>query len=160
MTKIQTISALVTGGNASSGPPLGPALGPLGVNIIEIINSINEKTKDFDGMKIPISVHVDSETKKWDIDVGIPSTSALIFKEVGIKKGTSNSNEKLVGDISFNGIIKIAKVKFESSYARSLKSVSKEIIGTCLSCGIKIEDKSPSNIILEINENKWDQKLR
>ena len=49
----ETIEALVEGGKASAGPPLGPALGPLGVNIMEIINTINDKTKEFDGMKVP-----------------------------------------------------------------------------------------------------------
>ena len=82
----QTISSLVTGGEASAGPPLGPALGPIGVNIMEVINAINEKTKEFQGMKIPVSVIVDTESKKWEIEVGIPSASALILKEAGIQK--------------------------------------------------------------------------
>ena len=77
----QTISSLVTGGEASAGPPLGPSLGPMGVNIMEVISAINEKTGDFKGMKIPVTVTVDSETKKWEIEVGIPSASALILKE-------------------------------------------------------------------------------
>ena len=63
----QTISSLVTGGEASAGPPLGPALGPIGVNIMQVINAINEKTKEFQGMKIPVSVIVDTESKKWEI---------------------------------------------------------------------------------------------
>ena len=87
----QTISSLVTGGEASAGPPLGPALGPMGVNIMEVINAINEKTKEFQGMKIPVSVIVDTESKKWEIEVGIPSASALILKEAGIQKGSGTS---------------------------------------------------------------------
>ena len=75
----QTISSLVTGGEASAGPPLGPVLGPIGVNIMEVINAINEKTKEFQGMKIPVSVIVDTESKKCEIEVGIPSASALIL---------------------------------------------------------------------------------
>ena len=85
MANKQTISSLVTGGEASAGPPLGPALGPMGVNILEIINAINEHTKEFQGMKIPVSVSVDSDTKKWEIEVGIPSASALLLKEAGIQ---------------------------------------------------------------------------
>ena len=68
----QTISSLVTGGEASAGPPLGPALGPMGVNIMEVINAINEKTGDYKGMKVPLTVSVDTDTKKWEIEVGIP----------------------------------------------------------------------------------------
>ena len=86
MAEAQKISALVTGGQATAGPPLGPALGPMGINITEVIKEINEKTKDFDGMKVPVTVSVDPDTKKWDIEVGIPSAAALVLKEAGIQK--------------------------------------------------------------------------
>ena len=91
----QKISSLVTGGQASAGPPLGPALGPMGVNIMEVINAINEKTKDFEGMKVPVIVSVDSDTKKWSVEVGIPSAATLVLKEVGIQKGSGTSGADL-----------------------------------------------------------------
>ncbi len=156
----QKISSLVTGGGASAGPPLGPALGPLGVNIMEIIKAINDKTKDFEGMKVPITVIVDSDTKKWDIEVGIPSAAALILKEAGIQKGSGASGTEWVGDVTIDVIAKVAKTKLEKSYASSLKSVAKTIIGTCLTLGIKIEGKTPKEITAEINEGKWDEKLK
>jgi len=143
MANKQTISSLVTGGEATAGPPLGPALGPMGVNILEIINAINEKTKEFQGMKIPVSVSVDSDTKKWEIEVGIPSASALLLKEAGIQKGSGTSGTEWVGEVSADMIAKIAKVKLETSYASSLKSVAKQIVGTCVSLGIKVEGKTP-----------------
>ncbi len=59
----QNFSAIVTGGEATAGPPLGPALGPIGINIMQVINAINEKTSEFKGMKIPVTVSVDSDTK-------------------------------------------------------------------------------------------------
>jgi large subunit ribosomal protein L11 len=156
----QKISSLVTGGQASAGPPLGPALGPMGVNIMEVINAINEKTKDFEGMKVPVIVSVDSDTKKWSIEIGIPSASALILKEAGIQKGSGTSGTDWVGDIPMDGILKVAKTKLERSYADSLKSVTKEIIGTCLCLGIKVEGKTPKELTAEINEGKWDEKLK
>jgi len=159
MADKQTISSLVTGGEASAGPPLGPALGPMGVNILEIINAINEKTKEFQGMKIPVSVSVDSDTKKWEIEVGIPSASALLLKEAGIQKGSGTSGTEWVGEVSADMIAKIAKVKLETSYASSLKSVAKQIVGTCVSLGIKVEGKTPKEFTAEINEGKWDSKL-
>ena len=159
MANKQTISSLVTGGEASAGPPLGPALGPMGVNILEIINAINEKTKEFQGMKIPVSVSVDSDTKKWEIEVGIPSASALLLKEAGIQKGSGTSGTEWVGEVSADMIAKIAKVKLETSYASSLKSVAKQIVGTCVSLGIKVEGKTPKEFTAEINEGKWDGKL-
>ena len=160
MVEVQKISSLVTGGKASAGPPLGPALGPMGVNIMEVINAINEKTKDFEGMKVPITVSVDPDTKKWDIEIGIPSSAALLLKEIGIQKGSGTSGTDWVGDIGMDGIVKVAKTKLENSYADSLKSVTKEIIGTCLCLGIKVEGKFPKELTAEINAGKWDEKLK
>ena len=156
----QTISSLVTGGEASAGPPLGPALGPMGVNIMEVINAINEKTKEFQGMKIPVSVIVDTESKKWEIEVGIPSASALLLKEAGIQKGSGTSGTEWAGDITADSIVKVANVKLETSYASSLKSVAKQVIGTCGSLGIKIEGKTPKEFTSEVNESKWDSKFK
>ena len=159
MANKQTISSLVTGGEASAGPPLGPALGPMGVNILQIISAINEKTKEFQGMKIPVTVVVDADTKKWEIEVGIPSASALLLKDAGIQKGSGTSGTEWVGEVSADMIAKIAKVKLETSYASSLKSVAKQIVGTCVSLGIKVEGKTPKEFTAEIDEGKWDSKL-
>ena len=155
----QTISSLVTGGEASAGPPLGPAMGPMGVNIMQVIEAINEKTKEFKGMKIPVTVSVDTDTKEWEIEVGIPSASALLLKEAGIQKGSSTSGTEWAGDITADSIVKVANVKLETSYASSLKSVAKQIVGTCGSLGIKIEGKTPKEFTAEINEGKWDSKF-
>ena len=155
----QTISAIVTGGGATAGPPLGPSLGPMGVNILQVIEGINEKTKEFTGMKIPVTVSVDTDTKKWEIEVGIPSASALLLKEAGIQKGSGTSGTEWVGEITADSIAKVANVKLESSYATSLKSVAKQIVGTCGSLGIKIEGKTPKEFTVEVNEGKWDSKF-
>jgi len=159
MANKQTVSSLVTGGEASAGPPLGPALGPMGVNILQIISAINEQTKEFQGMKIPVTVSVDADTKKWEVEVGIPSASALLLKEAGIQKGSGTSGTEWVGEVSADTIAKIAKVKLETSYASSLKSVAKQIVGTCVSLGIKVEGKTPKEFTAEIDEGKWDSKL-
>jgi len=156
----ETISSLVTGGKASAGPPLGPALGPMGVNIMQVIQAINEKTKDFEGMKVPVTVLVNTDTKKWEIEIGIPSAAALVLKEAGIQKGSGTSGTDWVADIKIDTIVKVAKTKLESSYASSLKSVAKQIVGTCLTLGIKIEGKTPKELTAEINDGKWDEKLK
>ena len=155
----QKVASLVTGGAASAGPPLGPALGPLGVNIMEVINSINTKTKDFEGMKVPVTVIVNTDTKKYEIEIGIPSAAALIMKEAGIQKGSGTSGTQWAGDISMDAVVKVANTKLEKSYASSLKSVTKMIIGTCLALGVKVEGKTPKEITAEINEGKWDEKF-
>jgi large subunit ribosomal protein L11 len=160
MADVQTVSALVTGGQANAGPPLGPTLGPLGVNILQIVNAINEKTKDFEGMKVPVTVTVDKKSKQWTVEVGIPSASALILKEAGLQKGSGTSGATWVGDINPDSVVKVAKLKIDSSYATDVKSATKEIVGTCLSLGIKISGKTPKEITPEIDAGKWDDKFK
>ncbi len=89
-----TIPALVEGGKASAGPPLGPALGPLGVNINQIIAAINEQTKEFKGITVPVKVIVDKDTKQFEVAIGSPPVSALIKKELGIEKGRHGIHEE------------------------------------------------------------------
>lgn len=160
MAEPQSVAALVTGGKASAGPPLGPALGPLGVNIMEVIGAINERTKDFEGMKVPVTVVIDPDTKKYEIEIGIPSTAALMMKEAGISKGSGTSGTEWVGDVPMESVVKIARTKLEDSYASSIKSIVKTVAGTCLSLGIKIEGKSPREITAEINDGKWNDSLQ
>lgn len=159
MGEPQKISALVTGGGASAGPPLGPAMGPLGVNIMEVVGAINEKTKDFEGMKVPVTVSVDPETKKYEIEVGVPSTAALLMKEAGIQKGTGAAGTEWAGEITMDAIAKIAGTKMDSSYASSAKQFAKSVVGTCVPLGLKIEGKTPKEITAEINAGQWDSKF-
>jgi large subunit ribosomal protein L11 len=127
---------------------------------MEVINAINDKTKDFEGMKVPVTVSIDPDTKKWEIEIGIPSAAALILKEAGIQKGSSTSGTDWVGDVGMDSVVKVAQIKIESSYATSIKSVAKSIIGTCVPLGIKIEGKTPKEITAEINDGKWDEKFQ
>lgn len=156
MTDKKTISALVNGGEASAGPPLGPALGPLGVNVLQVVNTINEKTKDFPGMKVPVKVEVDPDTKKFTVEVGIPPTTALIAKEAGITKGSGTAGKDYAGEISMESIVKIAKMKIDKSYAIEIKSASKEIIGSCVSSGVKVEGKPAKEIYSDVTAGKYD----
>ena len=156
MEQKKTISALVSGGEASAGPPLGPALGPMGINVLQVVNSINEKTKEFHGMKVPVKVEVDPDTKKFNVEVGVPPTTALIAKEANITKGSGTAGKEYVGNISMQAVVKIAKMKIDISYATSLKSSVKEIIGSCVSSGIKVEDKPAKEIYADVNAGKFD----
>lgn len=157
MTDKKSINALVSGGEASAGPPLGPALGPIGVNVLQVVNAINEKTKDFPGMKVPVKIEVDSETKQFNIEVGVPPTAALILKEAGTNKGSGAAGTASAGKITIDSVVKIAKMKIDNSYASSLKSAAKEVIGSCLSLGISIDDKTPKEIYGEIKQDKYKE---
>ncbi len=83
----ETVEALVEGGKATAAPPLGPALGPKGVNIGQVVAEINKKTESFKGMQVPVKVIIDPDTKEFEITVGTPPASSLIKKETGIEKG-------------------------------------------------------------------------
>lgn len=160
MGEKKTVSALVTGGEANAGPPLGPALGPLGVNVLNIVKLINEKTKDYAGMKVPVKVEVDPETKEFDVVVGVPPTAALLAKETGIQKGSGQSGTEFVGDLDIDKVIKVAKLKMDSSYAFDVKGAVKQTLGSCVSMGIKVEGKTPKEMLQEIDEGKWDDSLK
>ena len=157
MGEKKTIEALVPGGQATAGPPLGPALGPLGVNVMAIVNRINELTKDFGGMKVPVKIIVDVDTKEFEVEVGTPTTSALIVKELGIEKGSGDPGEQKVGNLTIQQVIKIAKMKRQELLAKSLKKAAKEVLGSCVSMGVTVEDKDPREVQREIDEGKYDE---
>jgi large subunit ribosomal protein L11 len=157
MPDIKTISALVVGGEANAGPPLGPALGPLGVNVMGIVKEINELTKDYVGMRVPVKVNVDTSTKKFTVEVGIPTASALIVKETGIAKGSATPKTAPAGNITVDKLLKISKVKISQSYASTLKSVANEVAGSCVSMGVTIEGKPAKEFQKEVKEGKWDE---
>jgi len=126
----ETIELLVEGGKATASPPLGPTLAPLKVNIGQIVAEINRKTADMAGMKVPVKVTVDTGTKEFEIDIGTPPVSALIKKEIGIEKGSSEPGKARVGDITEEQIKKIAKIKFgsdERRYAEMIKGTAKSM---------------------------------
>jgi large subunit ribosomal protein L11 len=160
MGEKKAINVLVTGGEASAGPPLGPALGPLGVNVLAIVNEINKQTAGFHGMRVPVKVEVDTDTKQFVISVGTPTTSALIAKESGIPKGSAKPNLDFVGDLTMDKVVSIAKSKIAGSYAASVKSAAKEVVGSCVSMGVKIDGKDAREFMREIDDGKWDSKLQ
>ncbi len=138
---------MVEGGKASTGPPLGPALGPLGLNLGQIVKEINEKTKDFQGMQVPVTIVVlDPATKKYEIKVGIPPTSALIKKEMGIEKGAAKRKEAVAGNARLDQIKKVAQMKMDSMLANSLQAAVLEVLGTCVSLGVNVEGKDPREV--------------
>jgi len=156
----ETIKALVEGGKASAGPPLGPALGPLGVNIMQIINTINEKTKQFDGMKVPVKVIVDPKTKDFEIEVGTPPATSLILKELGLEKGSGSAGTHKIADLTVDQAIKVAKMKHDNLLGKELKQKTKEVIGTCVSIGITVEGKTPQEVQKAIDEGEYDSKFQ
>ncbi len=156
MKNKEILEVLVDGGKASAGPPLGPSLGPVGINIGEAVKKINEITKDFEGMKVPVKLIIDKKTKEFDITVGTPPCTALIKKELDLEKGSEHPLEKKVGNLKMEQVIKIAKMKMSDLLSYDVKNAVKEVIGTCVSMGITIEGKDPKEVQKEIDEGLYD----
>lgn len=157
MAEKKIVNALVSGGQATAGPPLGPALGPLGVNVLAIVNRINELTKGYAGMKVPVKVTVDPETKEFEVSVGTPTTSALIVSELKIEKGSGAPNTQKVGDLSMKQLLHIAELKRPKLLSKTLKAAIKEVLGSCVSLGVTVEGKDPREVQKEIDEGKYDE---
>ncbi len=156
----EKLEVLVDGGKATPGPPLGPALGPLGLNIVEVLKAINERTKNFEGMKVPVTLLIDSKTKAYTIEVGTPPTSALISKELGIEKGSGAAGKTNVGNLSLERAIKIANMKTDAMQGRSLKARVAEVVGTCVSMGVTVEGKPAKEFSKEIKAGTHNARLK
>ncbi|ASJ14403.1 50S ribosomal protein L11 [Thermococcus radiotolerans] len=154
----QVVEVLVEGGKASPGPPLGPAIGPLGLNVKQVVDEINKATKDFEGMQVPVKIIVtDPKKKTFEIEVGVPPVSQLIKKEIGAPKGSSEPGHSPVGNLTMEQVIRIAKAKVDQMLAADLKAAAKEVIGTALSMGVTIEGKDPREVQKEIDEGVYDE---
>ena len=136
---MQKIKLLVDAGKASAGPPIGSTLGPLGVNVGEIVKKINEVTSSFSGMKIPVTLLIDPKDRSYEVKVGTPPASALILKELGIEKGASNPKKDNVGSLNMEKLRKIAEIKMQDMLSNNIEEAVKEVMGTCRSMGVQIE---------------------
>lgn len=152
------VEVLVTGGKATPGPPLGPTLGPLGVNIKEVVDKINEDTKAFNGMQVPIKLTIDDK-KQFTIQVGTPPTSSLIKKELGIELGSEQPNKKIVGNLTIKQAIAIAEMKRNDSLSKNIKNAVKEVIGTCSTMGVTIEDMKAKEATMAVNSGRFDSEF-
>lgn len=150
------VEALVPGGKASAGPPLGPALGPLGVNVAQVVAKINELTQDLNGMQVPVKVIVKSRTE-FEVEVGTPPTSALIIKEIGVEKGSGDKT--IVGNLTMEQVIKIANIKRHGLLSKSMRHAAREIIGTAGSLGATIEGMPSKEAQLAVASGKYDEIL-
>jgi len=211
------VNALVDGGKATPAPPLGPSLAVFKVNIGKVIQDINEKTKDYEGMKVPVKIIIDDVNKEYKIEIGTPPVSSLIRKELGLKKIAPEKKEEettevedeegkkvkkkkepeaeekkkvekkeekeveketeseakteeppkkeepeervIVGNLTVEQCVKIAKMKRDSLLAKDMKKAVKEVVASCVSMPITVEQKSPKEVLKEIDEGKYDNKI-
>lgn len=156
-----TVKLMVEGGKANAGPPLGPSLAVHKVNIPNVVAKINEATKEFSGISVPVEVIVNTDNKQFEVKVGSPPTSQLIKKELKLEKLAKAAwKEPAVGDLKLAAVVKIAKAKLPSLGTRSLKAATKEIIGSCVSLGVTVDGKNPKEVLKEIDSGRHDPELK
>jgi large subunit ribosomal protein L11 len=153
------IKLLVEGGAMEPGPALSQKLGPAGIPINQVIQKINEATKSFKGLKVPVELDVNLKTKKFEIQIFSPPVSGLLKKELGIKKGSGEQHKIQVANASIEQIILIAKTKMPNLLCKDLKTAVKVVAGTCVSLGILIENKPAKEIEKDIEEGKYDDEI-
>jgi len=160
MGKKEVIELLVEGGNAKPGPTIAPKLSQLKLNVGEVIKEINEKTKQFAGIQVPVKIIVDVETKQYEIEIGLPPVTSLVKRELKIETAAHNPGKEVVGDISLEKVVEIAKMKMKDTNTSNLKSAVKMVLGTLVSMGVTVNGRNPKDIIKEIDEGKYNDLLK
>jgi large subunit ribosomal protein L11 len=133
------IKLQVQAGAANPAPPVGPALGQRGVNIMEFCKAFNERTKDKAGFKLPVVITVYAD-KTFSFITKQPPASALIMKAAGLKKGTDNPMKNKVGKITKDQLMEIVKQKMQDMNTDCVDAAAATIAGSCRSMGVDIID--------------------
>ncbi len=154
------VKALVTGGSASGGPPIGPAVGPTGINIKDVVDAVNDKTMIFKGLSVPIRIECDPEAKTFEIFIETPSTASLLLKELGVEKGSPNMIDQKIGDLSLDQIKLVVVAKKDNFLAKTFKAAVKTVLGTALSIGATVEGEDPRIIQKRIDNGEYDDRIK
>jgi len=134
----------VRGGAANPSPPVGPALGAKGVNIMEFCKQFNARTQDKSGKLIPVVITVYAD-KSFDFIIKTPPAATQILESIKIKKGSGEPNLSKVGSITWDAIRTIAEDKMQDLNCFSIKSAMMMVAGTARSMGVKVKGKLPEN---------------
>lgn len=153
------IKLLIEGGDMKPGPAIAQQLGPMGINMGKVISDVNNTTKEFKGMKVPVEIHVDKKTKEFTIKTFSPPTSELIKKELNLEKGSNDHKNLIVGNASIEDIIKITKIKYANMLEKDFKSAVKSVLGTSKTVGILVENSNPNDLIQEVANGKFDKEI-
>ncbi len=140
-----TVRVVVDGGKATPAPPLGPQITMLGLKAPEVIKKINDQTKNFEGMKVPVEIEVDKATKEYKLNVLMPSVAQLLIKAAKVEKGFGD--RKASASVSFADIKKIAMDHSKYSLGKTEDKLVNEVLGSCVSLGLKVDEKDPREFI-------------
>ena len=154
------VKLLVEGGKMTPGPAVAQQLGPMGVNLGQLISDVNEKTKGFAGINVPVVLDVDPNTKEYKISVLSPPTSELLKKELGIPKASAARMKVRVGNLAFEQVISVALQKHDSMLSNEFVSSVKSVLGTCQALGILVESKEIKEVMEEFNAGEYDAMIK
>lgn len=139
MAELQrTMKLQIKAGQATAAPPIGPALGQVGVNIGEFVSRFNEATADKGDNLIPVVISV-YDDRSFDLEFKSPPASSLILKKAGIESGAADILNETAGTITKAQIREISEEKMEDLNAHSLEQADKIIMGTCRSMGVEVK---------------------
>lgn len=136
---VSTIKLQIPAGEANPAPPVGPALGQHGVNIMEFCKAFNTKTESQKGTVIPVIISV-YEDKSFSFVTKTPPAATLIKKALKIEKGSGEPNKNKVGKLTKGQLEEIAKIKFPDLNAHDMEAAQRIIIGTARSMGVEVEE--------------------
>jgi large subunit ribosomal protein L11 len=117
------------------------------VNVGLVVKEINEQTKGFAGMRVPVVIRVDPGTRQFTLVVGRPPVAALLLKEVGKESGSGKSKTEVIGDVSLDAVRRIADAKGADLHGRSDEERINQVIGTCVSMGITVDGTDPRQLL-------------
>jgi len=158
MGALKVVNLKIKGGEASE-KQLGPTISQLGLDVKEVVEEINRKTKKFEGMEVKVKLIVDEETKEYEIEIKPPTTTELLLKAVGASKPSGDPMHQKIGDLPFEKIVEIAIMKKPDLLAKSLKAAVKTILGSARSIGITVDGRDPKQVVREVEEGLYDAVL-
>ncbi len=140
----KVIKLQIRGGQANPSPPVGPALGAAGVNIMEFCKQFNARTQDKPGKVLPVAINVYKD-KSFDFVVKTPPAAVQLIEASKIKKGSGEPNRVKVGTVTWEQVRQIAEDKMPDLNAFSVESAMKMIAGTARSMGLIVKGDNPFN---------------
>lgn len=132
------------GGQATPAPPVGPALGQHGVNIGMFVKQFNDATRDRMGLTLPVEISVFKD-KSFTFIIKSPPAAVLVRMAAGLPKGSTNPGREMVGEITAEKVLEIAKTKFNDLNANSLSKACLMVAGTARSMGVKVTGTLPTD---------------
>ncbi len=141
------------------GPAVAQQLGPMGVNMGQVISDVNAATQEFKGVTLPVHLTVNSDTKEVSIKVLSPPTSELLKKELGVAKASGARLKQRVGNLAIEQIISVSKAKHDSMLSKDFMATLKSVLGTCQALGVLIEGKEVKEIAQDIEEGKFESEI-